>query len=226
MEIRVNGIRIHYEVLGKGKPIILLNPNSKNTRLMKFIANRLKDYFEVYLFDRRCCGKSEKNCPLTYEESAKDVYEFINKLKLNKPYILGCSGGGTLALNVAICYPDCLSKLIICSGVARNNIINKPRYVKVMNKIPWYPGKKNNEKFEKLITESPSITEDELNNISVPTLVINGGIKDIVPKEEAEYISKNIKHSDLLILEKSGHCNYVIGDKNFYNKLLQFLKKE
>ena len=43
MDIEVNNIKIHYEVLGNGKPVILLNPNSVNTGLMKFIANRLKD---------------------------------------------------------------------------------------------------------------------------------------------------------------------------------------
>ena len=97
MDIEINNIKIHYEVFGNGEPIILLNPNSVNTGLMKFIANKLKDKYKVYLFDRRCCGKSERNCTLTYEESAKDVYEFINKLNIDKPYLLGCSGGGTVA---------------------------------------------------------------------------------------------------------------------------------
>jgi len=223
--VEVNNIKIHYEVIGKGKPIILLNPNSVNTGIMKFIANRLKENYKVYLFDRRCCGKSEKDCILSYEESAKDVYEFINKLNLNKPYLLGCSGGGTVALNVAIHYPNSISKLILCSGVARNNIIKKPNYAKLMEKLPWYPNKKINEKFEKLICQSNSITEKELNKISVPALVFNGSIKDLVPKDEAEYISRNIKNSEIFILEKAGHCNYVFSNKAFYNKLSEFLRK-
>ena len=132
MDIEVNNIRIHYEVLGDGKSIILLNPNSVNTGLMKFIANKLKVKYKVYIFDRRCCGKSEKNCILTYEESAKDVYEFITKLNLDKPYLLGCSGGGTVALNVAIHYPESISKLILCSGVARNNVIENRIMVRLM----------------------------------------------------------------------------------------------
>lgn len=111
MEIIVNNINIHYEIIGNGKPIILLNPNSTNTNAMKFIANKLSQDFQVYLFDRRCCGKSEKNCILSYEESAKDVFEFINKLNIDKPYLLGSSGGATVALNVAIQYPKSISKL-------------------------------------------------------------------------------------------------------------------
>ena len=51
MYIVVNNIRIHYEVLGEGKPIILLNPNSVNTGLMRFIANKLKNNYKVYLFE-------------------------------------------------------------------------------------------------------------------------------------------------------------------------------
>ena len=225
MYIVVNNIRIHYEVLGEGKPIILLNPNSVNTGLMRFIANKLKNNYKVYLFDRRCCGKSEKNCNLTYEDSAKDVFEFIKKMKLNKPFLLGCSGGGTVALKVEINYPGSISKLIICSAVARNNIIEKPLYAKIMEKLPYYPGKKNNEKFEKLVTESRSITKEELNSINIPTLVVNGGIKDLIPKEEVEFISSNIKNSEKCIIENAGHCNYIFNNDQFYNKLDEFLKK-
>ena len=67
-----------------------------------------------------------------------------------------------------------------------------------MEKIPWYPGKKNNEKFEKLNYESHSITKEELSIIDIPTLVFNGGVKDLVPKDEAEYISSNIKANPII----------------------------
>lgn len=169
--------------------------------------------------------KVKKNCNLTYEDSAKDVFEFIKKMKLNKPFLLGCSGGGTVALKVEINYPGSISKLIICSAVARNNIIEKPLYAKIMEKLPYYPGKKNNEKFEKLVTESRSITKEELNSINIPTLVVNGGIKDLIPKEEVEFISSNIKNSEKCIIENAGHCNYIFNNDQFYNKLDEFLKK-
>lgn len=225
MYIEVNKINIHYEVLGKGNPIILLNPNSVNTNAMRFIAKRLAEDFTVYIFDRRCCGKSEKNCTLSYEESAKDVYEFIKKMKLDKPYLLGCSGGATVALNVAINYPDSIGKLICCSGVSRTGIIEKPLYAKIMEKIPYYPGKKSNEMFEKLNNEAKTLSVNDLNRIKVPTLVVNGGKKDIVPVEEAQYISNSINKSKLLILEKEGHFSYMINCKWYY-KLLDFLLRD
>ncbi len=50
MIIKVNGININYEMLGQGKPIILLNPNSVNTNAMNFIARKLAKDFQVYKF--------------------------------------------------------------------------------------------------------------------------------------------------------------------------------
>ena len=99
----------------------------------------------------------------------------------------------------------------------------KPNYAKVMEKIPFYPGKKNNEMFEKLNYEAHSITKEELEKITIPTLVFNGGAKDIGPKNEAEYISNNINNSELFIIEKAGHCNYIFNNKLFYEKLFKFL---
>lgn len=222
MYININNIKIHYKVLGAGRPIILLNPNSVNTNAMKFIAKKLSKDFKVYLFDRRCCGKSEKNVVLTYEESAKDVYEFITKLKIEKPLVLGSSGGATVALNLAINYPNSISKLVCCSGVARMNIIKKSIYVKIIEKIPYYPGKKSNEMFEKLNKEAKILTIHELNKIKIPTLIVNGGKKDIVPELEAKYLNKNIKNSKLIILKNDNHFSYMINCK-WYDKLKEFL---
>ena len=224
MYIEVNNIKIHYTILGNGSPIILLNPNSTNTNAMKFISNKLSKDYTVYLFDRRCCGKSEKNCKLSYEESARDVYEFIKKLNLERPYLLGCSGGATVAMHVAINYPNSISKLICCSGVARKGIIEKPIYAKIMEKIPYYPGKKENEMFEKLNNNMKTLNKEDFEKINVPTLVVNGGNKDIVPISEAKYISDNIKNSELLILEDERHFSYMINCK-WYDKLKNFLDK-
>lgn len=225
MYITVNNIKINYEVMGEGKEVVILNPNTTDTSSMKFIAKKLSQDFKVYLFDRRCCGKSEKNCDLTYEESAKDVAMFIQELKLDKPYLLGSSGGATVALNVAINYPESISKLVLCSGVARNKMVKKPLYARLLEKLPYYPGKKENDMFEKLNSNMNILSKSDLEKIKVPTLVVNGGKKDLVPVEEAKYINENISNSELLILEKEGHFSYMINCK-WYDKLKEFLNKK
>lgn len=222
MYIEVNNVKIHYEILGKGKPIILLNPNSTNTNAMKFIAHKLSKDYEVYLFDRRCCGKSSDDCDLSYEESAKDVYEFIKKMNMNKPYILGCSGGASVALFLAITYPDCISKLVLCSGVARFSNIEIPNFYQMIRRFTFIKSIRKAEKFYLLNEKTREITLDDLSKIIVPTLVVNGGKRDIVPIEEAKYLSSNIKNSELIILEKENHFSYMINCK-WYDKLKMFL---
>lgn len=222
MKIRVNEIELNYEVLGKGNDIILLNPNSIHTKLfMKPIVKLFSQDFKVYCVDRRGCGKSTLNCDLTYEESAKDIYEMIQKLKLDKPTVVGFSGGASVALHLALKYPDSLSKLILCSGSARKvNIKSKGFF----DKLIWYPGKKNADKFWKLVDESREIEKNELNSIKVKTFVINGGIRDIIPVSEAEYLSTNIKDSKIWILENEGHCSYA-KKKYWYNVVKKFINE-
>ena len=222
MRIKVNGIELNYDIIGEGKEVILLNPNSVHTKLfMKPIIRLFSKDFKVYCVDRRCCGKSTRDCELTYEESAKDIYEMIEKLKLNKPAVVGFSGGASVAMHLAIKYPDILSKLILCSGSAREvNTKIKDFY----DKLIWYPGKRNADRFWKLIEESREIKENELNSIKAKTIVINGGSRDIIPVSEAEYLSKNIENSKILILEKEGHCTYA-RKKYWYDVVKDFINE-
>mgnify|MGYP003329264106 CR=1 FL=1 len=69
-----------------------------------------------------------------------------------------------------------------------------------------------------------TLYKEDLEKIKVPTLIVNGGKKDIVPIREAKYISSNIKNSELLILENEGHFSYMINCK-WYEKLRDFLER-
>ena len=220
MKIKVNGIELNYDIAGDGKAVILLNPNSVHTKLyMKPIVKLFSHNFKVYCVDRRGCGKSTRDCELTYEESAKDIFDLIQQLKLDKPAVVGFSGGASVALHLAIKYPDVLSKLILCSGSARKvNVKSKDFF----DKLIWYPGKKNADKFWKLVDKSKEIKENELNSIKAKTIVINGGSRDIIPISEAEYLSKNIENSKILILENEGHCTYA-RKKYWYDVVKNFI---
>lgn len=220
MKIKVNGIELNYEVAGDGKNVILLNPNSVNTALfMKPIVKLFSQDFKVYCVDRRGCGKSTRDCELTYEESAKDIYEMIQELKIDNPIVVGFSGGASVAMHLAIKYSDVISKLILCSGSARKiNIKSKAFF----DKIIWYPGKKNADKFWKLVDEAREIQPNELNSIKAKTLVINGGVRDIIPISEAEYLFNNIGNSKIWILEKEGHCSYA-RKKYWYDYVKRYI---
>lgn len=225
MYIDVNNIRLHYQILGKGKSLILLNPNSEDTRIMLPIGKIFSKNFKVYIVDRRGCGKSTKNCALTYDESSKDLYEFIQKLNLDKPYVLGLSGGASVALFLATMYPDCISKLVLGSGVVRHSKMKYSPFSQLIRKLTFLKVVRKAEKFYQLNEEARELALEELSKITSPTLVVNGGEKDIVPIEEAEYIANNIKNSKLMILHKEGHCTYT-RKKDWYLNVVEFLETE
>lgn len=223
MYIDVNNVKLYYNVIGKGKPIILLNGNGTATGYMRRIGNKLAEDYKVYLVDRRCSGKSTRDCNLTYEDSAEDIYQFITKLKIDKPVVLGHSGGGTVVIHLAHKYKKHISKIVLCSGVARyDKKIPKTLTAKILEKLPLVPGKKSMEKFEKLIEEAKTFSKEELSNIDIPALIVNGS-KDIVPVEEAEYISNSMPNAKLLVLENATHQSYMMKI-DWYDKLKSFVE--
>ena len=222
MKIKVNGIELYYEISGEGKNVILLNPNSVHTKVfMNSIVKLFSKDFKVYCVDRRGCGKSTRDCELSYEESAKDIYERIKQLNIDKPIVIGFSGGATVAMHLAINYPESISKLVLCSGSARKvNIKSR----KIFETLIWYPGKRNANRFWKLIDEAKEITENELKSIKAKTLIVNGGTRDIIPISEAEFLASNIGNSRIMILESEGHCTYA-RKKYWYEDVKDFINE-
>lgn len=224
MYINVNNIKLHYEVIGKGQPIILLNGNGTSSGYMKIIGNKLADDYMVYIVDRRCSGKSTRDCKLTYEDTAEDIIEFIKALNINKPILLGHSGGATVVLHLATKYQDYLSKIVLCSGEARyDKEFPKSLFIKFVEIMPFFPGKKSYERFLELVKNARGFSKEELNNIGLPTLIINGE-KDIIEIEEAEFMRDSIPNSELLILKGATHQSYMMKI-NWDKELKSFLKK-
>ena len=223
MNLCVNGITLHYEIFGEGRPILLLGGNMRNTSYMNFMRKELASKYKVYVIDRRGSGKSTKNCELSYSETVKDISAFIKTLKIDKPFILGHSGGGRVALLLAMRLSSNLSGLVICSGLARTSIIRKPGYASFLEKIPWYPGKASNEKFEKMMTESSDLTNKVLANIKCPVLVVSGDKDPIVPVDEAKFIAGSIADSKMLILPGENHASYM-SKRRWVKHLKRFLE--
>ena len=105
--ININDIKIHYKVEGEGKPIILLHGWGANLNTFNNISKSLSENFKVYSIDLPGFGESVIGLPLSIDEVTNIIREFVNKLEIDKPIILGHSYGGRMricnyALNVFI----------------------------------------------------------------------------------------------------------------------------
>lgn len=102
MQVEINGYNINYEVEGNGRNIILLHGWLANLETMKPLANHLKQYFKVYNVDVIGFGKSDlPNRPLNTNDFGDFLNNFIEKLKIEDPILIGHSNGGRTIINFA-----------------------------------------------------------------------------------------------------------------------------
>ena len=113
MKVKVNGVKIYYQKLGKGHPLILLHGHHQDGGIFDKLVAPLSLYYTVVVPDMRGHGLSEGEASEHYQTEVEDLRTFINALKLDKPYILGFGSGGLVALSLAAQAPELVSKVIV-----------------------------------------------------------------------------------------------------------------
>ena len=150
---------------------------------------------------------------------AKDVKEFIEKMKLEKPYLVGHSDGAIVGLTVAYTYPDLLGGLVSCGANSRPDTF-KPRftiYVKINNKR--HPDKLND-----MMLEQPQMTKDDLAKIKCPTYVVAGEF-DIMDLSDTVFIHESIPGSKIAVVKNADHSTYIMHNgKQAYALIDSYLK--
>ena len=114
----INGLKMYYEVYGKGEPIVLLHGAFMTIPLnwSGFIPLLAKNR-KVIVAEMQGHGRTgDISRPITYEGMSDDVSGLLTHLKIAKADILGYSMGGGIAFQFAVRHPEQLRKLIILSG--------------------------------------------------------------------------------------------------------------
>lgn len=217
MFIDVNGINIHYEVFGKGKPIILLHGNGECYKIFDRLIWKLKDNYKVYAIDSRCHGESDNPKEITYDLMCDDMIGFIKELNIEKPIFYGFSDGGIIGLLIAMKEPDLLSKLII-SGAQLNPEACITRDLMIC-KLLYFVTRK---KLVRLMVKEPNIRPDELSKITIQVHVL-AGEKDVIKKEHTELIAKSIPNSTIEFIKGENHGSYIIHSDKLYGILTKYL---
>jgi pimeloyl-ACP methyl ester carboxylesterase len=110
----VNGIKICYEIKGKGDPVFLIHGlgTKKESWIGQF--NPLSEHFKVIRFDNRGAGKSDRpKGDYSMELFADDIANLMEYLEIDKTHIIGWSLGGMIVQNFVLKYPDRANKIIL-----------------------------------------------------------------------------------------------------------------
>ncbi|HEY6172514.1 MAG TPA: alpha/beta hydrolase [Candidatus Kapabacteria bacterium] len=114
----VNGLKMYYEVYGKGKPIVLLHGSYMTIPLnWSHIIPLLAKDRKVIVAEMQGHGRTRDiSREFSYEGMADDVSGLLKHLKIDSADILGYSMGGGVAFQVAVRHPEQVRRLVVLSG--------------------------------------------------------------------------------------------------------------
>ncbi|WP_179021089.1 alpha/beta fold hydrolase [Winogradskyella forsetii] len=105
---------LHSNIIGKGKPFIILHGFLGMGDNWKTLAKQFSESnFEIHLVDQRNHGRSFHSDDFDYEVMAEDLKVYCADHNLKDIILLGHSMGGKTAMLLATTYPELVKKLII-----------------------------------------------------------------------------------------------------------------
>lgn len=217
MYIDVNNTRLYYEIIGKGDPLILLHGNGEDHHIFDSAVTILKDYFTCYCIDSRGHGQSMPIEKYDYQDMANDLIAFITQLNLHKVTLYGFSDGGIIGLLIAS-QTNLLSRLIISGANCNPHGLKIKAYLEM--KLSYIL--KHDPKIE-LMLNQPAITNEQLNKITIPVLVLAGS-KDVIKKKHTLNLAREIANSELKILTDETHGSYIINSTKIAKIILEYIK--
>jgi pimeloyl-ACP methyl ester carboxylesterase len=116
---------VHYEVYGRGRPVILLHGWLGSWGLWQETMSFLGHQYRTYALDFWGFGESGKK-QSTYQvnDFVNMVDEFMEQLGITEAPLVGHSMGGTVSLSVAIRHPQRVSKVAVIGSPIQGNSLS------------------------------------------------------------------------------------------------------
>jgi pimeloyl-ACP methyl ester carboxylesterase len=118
--LEVNGVRLHYVERGAGDPLVLLHGNG--SMIEDFESSGLIDlaakHHRVIVFDRPGFGHSDRprNVIWTPDAQAELIERALAQIGVSNAVVLGHSWGASVAVALALKFPELVSSLVLASG--------------------------------------------------------------------------------------------------------------
>ena len=113
--IEANGVALHYEQSGQGRPIVFLHGLLSSSHLWREITPVLTYRNTIYTLDLMGFGLSEKPPSVEYslDTYVDQLSVFLGTLEIANPILVGHDIGGRIALTYALRHRGAVHKLIL-----------------------------------------------------------------------------------------------------------------
>ena len=240
MSIKIRDLNINYIQYGSGKDIVLLHGWGQNIAMMQPLAKEFPNY-RITIIDFPGFGQSDDlKAAWSIEDYEECVAEFLEKVNVKKPILIGHSFGGRVAIIYASRHE--VEKLVLFGSpcVREQKTSPKEKLLKTIKKLPGmkkigefaknYIGSEDYKKASPILRESfVKIVNQDLSeyakNITCPTLLIWGTNDEAAPIEDARKLEKLLKDGALIELEGYTHYAYLEALPRVVSILNEFFKE-
>jgi len=124
----VNGLEVHYKIVGQGQPgLLLLHGFGASVWSWREIMSPLARYGTVVAFDRPAFGLTERPLPGEWygpspyatDAQVQLTVGMLDQLGMQRAVLIGNSAGGTIAILTALRFPERVQALILVSPAVR-----------------------------------------------------------------------------------------------------------
>ena len=247
----IDGLELHYEVSGQGRPLILMHGwGCNHTTLASVERTALEAGWRVVNVDFPGFGQSQEPSEVWgVEEYTQVIEQLVERLGLEHPSLLGHSFGGRVGILYASRHDD-VDKLILvdAAGIKPKRTFAYYRKVYTFKAMKWLMylalGKKEAEKrldarrakagSSDYAQASPMmrrilskvVNEDltaRLSLIKAPTLLVWGTEDTATPLSDARKMESLIPDAGLVAFDGCGHYSFLDNPVGFKAVLKSFL---
>lgn len=116
--VQVNGVRLHIESTGAGRPLVMLHGLAGNVATLRNDMQAFSDRFRTIGIDCRGHGLSDHPASFTLSDHFADVLAAMDELGVDSFNLIGSSMGSYVAQGVAFNAPDRVKKLVLVTPKA------------------------------------------------------------------------------------------------------------
>jgi pimeloyl-ACP methyl ester carboxylesterase len=222
----VNGLKMYYEILGAGTPLVLIHGGGST--LQTTFGRVLHDFAKtrkVIAVEMQAHGHTaDIDRPLSFQQDADDIAELLKQLNIEKADLFGFSNGASTTLQFAIRHPELTNRIIVGSTFYKR--AGAPDWFWDMMSKPTFEGmpqpykdaflkinpntKALHRMYERDVARMQSftdITDEQMKSIKAPAFIIMGD-KDVTTPEHLGEMQRLIPNSSIAIIP-GGHGEYI-----------------
>lgn len=115
--VSVNGVDYHYQVHGKGRPLLLLHGGLGQIEMFGPVLAQLAESRQVIGVDLHGHGRTTLgNRPISLVDMGDDMAEILKQLGHDQVDVMGYSMGGGVAFRLAVQHPQRVRRLVLASA--------------------------------------------------------------------------------------------------------------